>query len=79
MLKFSFLTNEPEWNWPNGRRFDNMTGRGVGRSSETYIASALSQLDFWVSCGKGVRSQKPARPYGCFALLTPDPFSATLR
>ena len=27
-------------------------------------------------CEKGVRSQKPVRPYGCFALLTPDPVFA---
>ena len=41
-----------------------------------YHARALSTLNFGISCGKGVRSQKPVRPCGCFALLTPDPVSA---
>ncbi len=39
------------------------------------LSSALSTLNFRVRSGKGVRSQLPERPRGCFAQLTPDPFT----
>ena len=46
----------------------------LGHPSSSRLPSALSPFNFGRS-GKGVRSPLPERPFGCFAQLTPDPFT----
>ncbi len=52
-----------------------VTSKGIApKAMEVFRPSALSTLYFgWP--GKGVRHQKPERPFGRFALLVSDPFS----
>ncbi len=53
-----------------------MTGEGQnGQPRFGTEPSAMSKSNFGVGSGKGVRSQLPERPIGCFAQLTPDTFT----
>jgi hypothetical protein len=57
-------------------RVEDGRSRPCRTAEETHAAAKSLLAAARKGCGKGVRSNLPERPEGCFAQIGPDPFSA---
>ena len=69
-----------QWLNTNSTSDQQYSARRVQQASRSRSAFAIPAWHPFIIRGKpgpekGVRHQKPERPFGCFALLVPDPFS----